>query len=630
MCGIAGAFSSRDVRGLVAQMSEAVRHRGPDGEGLASITRANGAPAGAFGHRRLAILDPSPAGLQPMRTPDGRYTLSYNGELYNFLELREELRREGAVFRSDTDTEVLLLGWAMHGARWLERLRGMFAFAMWDGTAGRGWLVRDPFGIKPLYAARSGEDVLFASEIRALLASGRLSGRLSREAVAGYLATGSAIEPFTIIEDVQALPAGTLSAVTVEDGIARLGEPVPYAAPAPFPAPDAHREQDERVAHLRVRDAIRDSVVKHLVSDVPVGLFLSGGLDSSALVALASEAGAVSLETFTVTFSELGFDESRIARLVARRYRTSHHEIPLTGADLLGALPAAFLAMDQPSMDGINTFVVSAAVRAHGVKVALSGLGGDELFAGYPSFRRAARLRPFWRMPRALRSATAAMAERSGGMRASKAALLMRETTPARAAYRASRMLFGAPRVIELTGGQAPPPAPAPPDGLSLLEQVSWYETTGYMRNVLLRDGDVFSMAHGLELRVPLVDLEVAAAAAVVDPLRLRPRVQKPLLLGAVRDLLPREVWDRPKQGFALPFDRWMRADLRHEVEAAFTGDRFARVGMDVESARQVWARFLRREVGWSRPWALYTLVRWAEVNDLAAAGSASVLRISA
>lgn len=631
MCGIAGAFSSRDVQGVVARMSDAVRHRGPDGHGLAGISRRDGAPAGTFGHRRLAVLDPSPAGLQPMYTPDGRYTLTYNGEIYNFRELRDELERGGAVFRSETDTEVLLLGWAMHGPRWVERLRGMFAFAVWDREDERGWLVRDPFGIKPLYAARAGGDVLFASEVRALLASGRVSRRLSSAGVAGYLATGSAAEPFTILEEVHAVPAGTMISVAVENGAARLGEPVAYAAPAPFADPGAHREENERTAHARVREAVRDSVAHHLVSDVPIGFFLSGGLDSSALVALASEAGAASLETFTVTFAERRFDEAALARRVARRYGTRHHEVPLTGAALLDALPAAFAAMDQPSMDGINTFVVSRAVRERGVKVVLSGLGGDELFAGYPSFSRARRLRGLWTLPPALRSAMAGALARSGGTRAGKAALLLAEPDPARAAYRASRMVFGARRVLALTGGAAPPPASAPPGGLSLLEQVSWYETTGYMRNTLLRDSDVFSMAHGLELRVPLVDPGVAAAAAgVADPLRLRRGVQKPLLVGAVRDLLPREVWDRPKQGFALPFDRWMRDALRPEVEAAFTGDRMAGAGLDAVTARDVWDEFLRGRIGWSRPWALYTLVRWAERNGVHAAAGAPALRVPA
>ncbi|MEX2080324.1 MAG: asparagine synthase C-terminal domain-containing protein, partial [Dehalococcoidia bacterium] len=352
--------------------------------------------------------------------------------------------------------------------------------------------------------------------------------------------------------------------------------------------------------------------------DVPVGFFLSGGIDSSAVVGVAREVTAAEIETFTVVFAEREFDEAGPAAAIAERFGTRHNEIPLSGDDLLASLPAAFSAMDQPSMDGLNTYVVSRAVRERGIKVVLSGLGGDELFAGYPSFRRARTLAAVWALGKPLRGTLGALAAGAQSIRADKARLLLASRDPARGAYLASRALFAGRSLSALAGPFEESEDVRPPEGLSLLQQVSWYETNGYMRNTLLRDSDVFSMAFGLELRVPFVDRRmVSTAAAVDDRLKLRSGVSKPVLVDAVHDLLPPEVWDRPKQGFTLPFERWLCGPLRAEMEAALTRKRLHRVGVDADAARTVWAEFLRGNVGWSRPWALYTLVRWAEENDL-------------
>jgi asparagine synthase (glutamine-hydrolysing) len=406
-----------------------------------------------------------------------------------------------------------------------------------------------------------------------------------------------------------------------------VGEPKAFA-PLFEPRPATDRITDREEAERTVRDALRDSVEHHLVSDVEVGLFLSGGIDSSVVVALASELAPRALQTFSVVFAEREFDESLPARLVAERFGTTHHEVALSGDDLFATLPAAFAAMDQPSMDGLNTYVVSRAVRDAGLKVVLSGLGGDELFAGYPSFRRAARLAPLWPVLRHARSMARGVARRWGSLRAEKLALLLGEGTAASAAYAASRALF-VDRHFSLTAARSPE-APIP-EGLSVLQEVSWRELSGYMRHTLLRDSDVFSMAHALELRVPFIDREVAAASASIDDsLKLAAGTAKPLLVGAFRDVLPREVWDRPKRGFTLPFERWMRGPLREEVESALSTDRVARVGLSRTATRSVWAAFLgsRGGVNWSRPWALYTLVRWAEGLDVQVPATGSATRM--
>lgn len=605
-------------------MDTSLSHRGPDDRGFESYVDREGRPACTFAHRRLSILDLSHAGHQPMRAVSGNLTITYNGEVYNFRTLRDELIAAGTVFRSDSDTEVILQGFARHGTEFLARMRGMFAFALYDSGTGVGYLARDPFGIKPLFLSEVDGSVLFASEVRAILASGLVARRISTGALRSYLTYGSASEPMTMVDGVRALPPGTVARLTyAADGRVEMSEPARFTD-----SPFAPRKKD-RVefgpgdAARLLRNTLRDSVAHHLVSDVPVGIFLPGGIDSSAILALASEVSEARLDSYTVTFDEADFSETGPARAMARRYGTRHHEIPLRGHSLLSMLPDAFAAMDQPSMDGLNTFAISRAVRVNGPKVVLSGLGGDELFAGYPSFERAWRLRRLYNLPLAKRVAMFA-AHGIRGLTAEKLRILFSETDPARGAYRASRALFGSRIVRILAGHGMPAHLPVPPEGLTLLQRVTWYEATGYMLNTLLRDSDVFSMAHGLELRVPFVDTKVARAAAMIpDDLRLRGGASKPMLVESMRDLLIEEVWNRPKQGFTLPFERWLHNELLPEVSRTFVNEEFARVGIDPEAAGGVWRSFLggKRGMNWSRPWALYTLMRWARQNDVSVDG---------
>jgi asparagine synthase (glutamine-hydrolysing) len=360
------------------------------------------------------------------------------------------------------------------------------------------------------------------------------------------------------------------------------------------------------------------------VSDVPVALFLSGGLDSSSVVAIASEVSDSQLETFTVTFDEAGYSEAAPARAVAEKFSTRHHEIPLSANALLGALPEAFSAMDQPSLDGLNTYVVSRAVHESGIKVVLSGLGGDELLGGYPSFARASLARKLWPLRAITRRFLSAAASVKHDSRLQRIAELFSDSTPARGAYRASRTLFDDLQVRWLVGGAREPRTSAPPDRdeslLSLLQQVSLLEMTGYMRNTLLRDSDVFSMAHGLELRVPFVDSEVAhVAMRFPDSEKLHRGVSKPILVRTMQDILPASSLGRPKQGFTLPFERWMRNELFGEIDSVLTSSRMEDVGLNDVATALVWSAFQSRKPGinWSRPWALYTLKRWADENEV-------------
>ncbi|HEY4954482.1 MAG TPA: asparagine synthase (glutamine-hydrolyzing) [Gemmatimonadaceae bacterium] len=631
MCGIAGAFAPLAVADSVTRMTNALHHRGPDDVGFADLLADNGRVAGTFGHRRLSILDLSMAGHQPMLSRDGRYCLSYNGEIYNFRELRSELEQRGFSFGSSGDTEVLLATWECFGREGLGKIRGMFALAVWDRLEMRGFLARDEFGIKPLYYTEQHGIFLFASEVRALLASDIVPRSLSSEALQSYLASGSVSEPLTIIEGVRAVPPGCVLEIRCDGERPRQAGTYRFAALFDAGPEDIGRMADPAVA---LREAMRDSVAHHLISDVPVGLFLSGGLDSSSVVALASEISDSTIDTFTVTFSESRYSEAEPALEVARRYSTRHHEILLSASDLLNALPDAFAAMDQPSLDGLNTYVVSRAVRAYGIKVVLSGLGGDELFAGYPSFRRASALASLWRLPADIRKIGTAGASRFRDARMQRIGDMLREETPAFGAYVGSRTLFGRQQIRGLTGSFTAKPG-SPFDeaeldrvtAMSVLQQVSFYEITGYMRNTLLRDSDVFSMAHGLELRVPFVDRRVAHAAFVApDARKLKRGVAKPLLVDAMGDLLPASLLNRAKQGFTIPFQRWMKSELADEIDAVLESSGTSAVGLEKTGVRGVWNDFQRGRPGinWSRPWALYTLLRWARHNDvsLSAPGS--------
>jgi asparagine synthase (glutamine-hydrolysing) len=623
MCGIAGVFSCKAKRAAVEAMTDFLAHRGPDDAGIAELHDKSGRSCAVFGHRRLAILDLSSAGHQPMFSPDKRYCMTFNGEIYNYESLRAELQSQGVCFIGHSDTEVLIHGWALHGVEFLRKLRGMFALAIWDRDENRGLLIRDPFGIKPLYMAERDGEVFFASEVKALLETGVIARRLSPTAVRSYLATGSVAEPYTIIEGVTAIPPGCVIEVKRDGDTFATGTAVRFGSVV---FERAAEQRHERSHIHRIRNALRESVRYHLVSDVPVGVFLSGGIDSSAIAGLASEVSGNQIESFTVTFAETDYSEAGPAREAARRFNLRHHEIPLSGENLLASLPEVFEAMDQPSLDGLNTFVVSGAVRSLGLKVVLSGLGGDELFGGYPSFQRAHYVAPLWKLPRTLRRAGVIGAAPFDDVRLARIGAVLNDPTPSQAAYRASRTLFGDRQIARMTAtNEASAFSHGADEGadaerLSLMQQVSLYETTGYMRNTLLRDSDVFSMAHGLELRVPFVDLHVAQVAMeAAEELDLGKRGAKPLLVEAVRDLLSEESVRHPKRGFTLPFEKWMRDELFSEVNSVLEGDGVAEIGIDQKEVSDVWSHYQRRKPGvnWSRPWALYTLVRWAQVNRI-------------
>jgi asparagine synthase (glutamine-hydrolysing) len=574
MCGINGIVrlspgSPPIDRDEVIRTRNAMTSRGPDDAGAWISEHAS------LASRRLAILDLTEAGHQPFATPEGRFLIVMNGEIYNFRALRQELAGQGVNFHSKSDTEVVLYLYLRYGPAMLPRLRGMFGLAIWDDDERRLFLARDPLGIKPLYYSQAGGLLRFASQVKALEAGGAIPPAVDPAGLAGFLLWGSVPEPWTIRRAVRALPAG--SWLEVADG--RVGEPVPYYRFSAAPL-------DEALAPVA---ALEDSVRAHLVSDVPVAVFLSAGLDSGLIAALARRHLPAPPATFTVRFDILEGtprDEGPLAAEVARTLGTHHIERRVGRADFADLWPAALAAMDQPSIDGFNTYVVSQAAHEAGLKVVLSGLGGDELFGSYPSFRDVPAAVTAARRAKLLPGLAAVWPSLAGLTAPSRPKMrgLLRYGATLPGAYFLRRGLFlpaelpgliGRDRAAEGLAAYDPvADAAAALDGMDGMDGMDggdpWtavhaLETARYMRNQLLRDADWASMAHSVELRVPLVDavLRGHLAAHRFEPAQSR---GKAALVRQAAPELPAALFTRPKSGFYIPVMEWLepgRTDRR-------------------------------------------------------------------
>lgn len=630
MCGIAGIHGLETFGGLddacqnVGTMVQALAHRGPDAEGVWSDEEHV-----VLGHRRLSILDTGEGANQPFRMGDD--VLVFNGEVYNYLELRRELEAHGAHrFVTSGDTEVVLAAlrhWGLEGA--LRRFNGMFALAWWCGADRRLVLVRDRLGIKPLYWHQTERGTLiFASEVRALLATGLVPRILNRNAIADQWMYGTVHAPATIVHGVNALEPGSLLVVQDEElQTASWWDPADEALGEPSLDVSARRQ--------RIRETLGDAVALRMRSDVAYGAFLSGGIDSSAIVGLMSEVSSQPICTFSVTFAEGELDEGPWSRLVAKRFGTDHHEIRLTSEDFLAQVPEGLASMDHPSADGLNSFVVSGATRRAGVKVALSGLGGDELFAGYPVFERSDRLAKLnwlaaWPkggrrlLGKALTMARPSMTSRK------MAEILGGHYFDIAHTYPLSRQMFLRADLQRMLTPDVPlgnevfkwliaELAPGKKAfGLPFLSQVSLAEMRTYMGHTLLRDADQFSMAHALEVRVPFLDHRLLAAALAAPDAQKRPTSPKRLLVESLDGLLPDEVVNRPKMGFVLPWESWMRGALKDTCEAGLTSlkdrswvqsDAIAAMERSFMSGEPIWS--------WSRVWSLAVLGGYLERHGL-------------
>ncbi len=571
MCGIAGIFSYRGSACVddaeLAAIRDHMAARGPDGSGswFSADHRVG------LANRRLAIIDLSEAGAQPMSTEDGALTITYNGEIYNYRELRAGLEARGHRFRSSSDTEVLLHLYREHGPEMVEMLRGMFAFAIWDQTLGWLFLARDPLGIKPLYYADDGRTLRFASQVKALLAGRAVDTARDPAGLAGFYLWGSVPEPFTLYSHVRSLPAGTTLRIEHDRPVtlARYFDVGTELAKAGDSPPEVTQEEMRE----RLRAALLDSVRHHMESDVPVGVLLSAGLDSTSVMALAQRVTSYRMASITLGFREFEgnqVNEVSMAAMVADRYGTSHMTCWLTRDDFDQELDHLKAAMDQPSIDGVNTFFVSRAAAQAGLKVALSGLGGDELFGGYPSFTEIPRLLdktaafPFASVGRAFRVVTAPWLER---FTSPKYAGILEYGKDYPGAYLLRRGLFMPWELPKLMGREMAREGWRELMTLARLARsvhgikspharVSALEMQWYMRNQLLRDTDWAGMAWSLEIRTPLVDRELFCAVAPLLASK-HPPGKSDMVMARVAPV-SEAFLAREKKGFSIPMQRWL------------------------------------------------------------------------
>jgi asparagine synthase (glutamine-hydrolysing) len=600
VCGILGFVGDRQVppQTAIEGALGALAHRGPDAHQVRTLR--GGDASCVLGHTRLRIIDLSPLADQPMPNEDRTIWVAYNGEIYNFRELRAELEKAGHTLRSQTDTDVLVhLYEETDGdlAEMLALLRGMFAFALFDSRQGRLVLARDRMGIKPMYWTETDGGVAFASEVRALARAGFAGGEPDPKAIASYMSWGVVPGPGTILAGVHELPPGSF--LQWRAGRVRVQRWwSPEVKPEELLGHDAAR---------LVRGALSDSISRHMIADRPLGAFLSGGIDSGAVVTLAARAGAV--RALTVTFPD-AHDEGNAASELATKVGAQHDRIPVAGAEVAAAMPQILAAMDQPTSDGVNTWIVCNATKQAGLVVALSGLGGDELFGGYPTTRLVPRLARITSLlapiPLELRARAARLVgDRTPGSRLARA---LSSTGGYAGAYQAVRNLL--------------PPSQISPNGMDhqlrlalgstthSQDRVMLLEMAHYLPNQLLRDTDQMSMSHSLEIRVPLLD-DTLVKVALALPAAVRTQPGKALLAQAANI-------ERPniKRPFALPFEQWMRGPLRETVREGLLSRElpFDSV-VPVDFRQRLWDAFEAGRTHWSRPWAVAVLRLWPAAN---------------
>ncbi len=638
MCGIAGIVGQIDEthRAALRRMSDAMTHRGPDADGFWEAEPDSAGWGPMLAHRRLAILDLSPSGVQPMIDGPTGDVVVLNGEIYNYRALRAELPQGGADLGSSGDTAVMLRSLSLHGTAAIPRLRGMFAFAHWSRRDRRLTLARDPLGIKPLYLARNPDpkgrwSLAFASELRALLASGLLGqARLDPAAVASVVWNGFTVAPNTVVEGIETMWPGEL---LVADARGTTLERRTY-----WQLPRPRNQEDFSEEALAA--ALKDCVHLHLASDVPLGIFLSGGVDSSAVAHLAQQSSQTPVHTFTLAFEEAEHNEGEHARAIAKAIGTEHRELLLTESLFTSRLDDALASLDQPSFDGLNSYFMSHAVAQAGFKVALVGSGGDELFGGYTTFRdlpvlaRWARRTRWLPAPlkRELARRLASFKQPSGAgfpaqTRWAKLPEMVARGDDLLGLYQMAYALFLPQQHRELLGAQGRdrlhdglPEAMRTWLGESMaarsdLGAISALEQRLFLGERLLRDTDAVSMSASIEVRLPLVDqMLLEQVGRVPDAVRYHPIRRKALLRRVGLKGLDPALFDRPKTGFELPYDRWLRSQLGRRIDDTLNDPALVRpAGLDPQTVARLWKAFKDGAPGlyWSRIWALYVLVHW-------------------
>ncbi len=632
MCGIAGftvangvpiAIGTKNYATVISEMINALKHRGPDAQNTWNDTTTY------LGHARLSIIDLSAASNQPMQSSDSRYVIIYNGELYNYRDLRLELQRvaQGTsnlpyAFKTNSDTEVILAAYQRWGVDCLSKFNGMFAFALYDTVEKTLFIARDRVGIKPLYYSYKNDQLVFASEVRSMLSSGFIDRKLNLEAINEYFLYQTVHAPNTILQDVKMLMPGHYMLMKNGDlHIKKYWDLNNYTS--------ASNELDYQQTCAKTKELLFQAVERRLVADVPFGAFLSGGIDSSAVVGIMSKMSAKKVETFNVSFDEGEFSEAKYAKKIAEKFETNHHEIKLSPNDFLKQLPESLNAMDHPSGDGPNTYIVSKATKNAGVTMALSGLGGDEAFAGYDVFKRMAEINKksyLNILPSTLRKLPASvMKAKNKSVAGDKIyEVLTQPKVNVSSAYPISRKVFSDSQIDGLLKNQKSNNLKTliskikETDKEHVLSYVSALEINTYMQNTLLRDTDQMSMAVALEVRVPFLDYKLLEFVLSVKDEFKYPSTPKKLLIDSLGDLLPDEVVNRPKMGFTLPWKHWLKNELKSFCEENMKS-LSKRDFVNEQAVLNLWQQFLKDDarVSWSRVWHLIVLENWLTKNNI-------------
>ncbi|HXB45290.1 MAG TPA: asparagine synthase (glutamine-hydrolyzing), partial [Puia sp.] len=555
----------------------------------------------------------------------GRYVMVFNGEMYNFMEVKKKLTEY--AFRTNGDSEVLLAAYAKWGPDCIHYFRGMFAFAIWDTLERSLFICRDRMGVKPLYYFIDQDTFLFSSEIRSLLASGLIKRKINNQALIEYFSYQSVSYPYSIIDGVMQLEAG--SWMRVKDGV--MEKKVYWdltASKTDFDFSDIQKTQS------RIKELMLQSVERRLVSDVPVGAFLSGGIDSATVVGMMAEVATAKPNTFNISFQEKEFDESHYASIIAKKFNTQHTQILLKPTVFLDELQNALHAIDSPTGDGINTYVVSKAIRQHGITVALSGVGGDELFAGYPLFSQYLRLQQkswLWKLPSGIKSVMASIAGStvSNGKINRLQQLIRLDDCSIENTYPVFRQILSPwliNQVTKITGNNSFITAVQEEliskkqrlDQMAFLSQMSAAEYLGYTQHTLLKDTDQMSMAVSLEVREPFFDQDLVEFVLAVPDRLKKPTYPKSLLVESIRPLLPEEIVFRKKQGFLFPWNLWLKNELR-----SFCDQHIRNISMRpfIHGERLIlyWQRFLKGDtsIRWAEIWLFVVLEYWLEKNNV-------------
>ncbi len=623
MCAINGIYhyGDFDPKGLVFKMNKISGHRGPDFSDIYVDKDV------ALGHNRLSIIDLDKKANQPFLSQDKQVVLVYNGEIYNFQEVKSQLT--GYSFITNSDTEVILAAYLKWGLDFVEQLNGMFAFAIWDKRKRCFILGRDRLGIKPLYYTEKKGAIFFASELRSLLATNVIDKKIDENSLIDYINYATVHAPNTIIKDVKVLLPGHLMTVD-EDEFDIFSY---WDVRNSVKNIEVSNSLDQ--VHFKIKELFQDSVQSRLISDVPYGAFLSGGIDSSLVVAAASKATIGKINTFSVVFDEKEFNEGKYAQLVAKKYNTDHHEINLRASDFLKDLPDALSAMDHPSGDGPNSYVVSKAAKGCGVTVALSGLGGDELFAGYDIFKRSYQLldkKWMFSFPPGVRLFIGSVLKKLKPSISSEkiAEVITQKYLELPYYYHINRKYYADVIVKKLIMNNSLPisrPFQFAKDHIDhgsigfdmpFLSKISYLEMNTYMQNVLLRDIDQMSMAHSLEVRVPFLDHRLVEFVLGVNDKMKFPSTNKKLLIDSLIGWLPDELVNRSKMGFVLPWDQWMRTELKGFNLEQLTYLKETNL-LSQKEIDNLWVRYLKNDprIPWSRIWSLVVLGHWMKQNKI-------------